>query len=158
MYVGVLRLQLSNGFSIVGFAADIVIVSVAKMVKEIQEKTNISIGKAGRWLDEAGLTLAAHKTEAVLISGRKIVEKMEATVGGFKIESKWAIKYVAVIIDDRLNFKVHWLMRKGIRNTESTDEDDAKYWRTMEGILSSNYILCYVMLYYIMTSKVYRVV
>ena len=51
-------------------------------------------------MDEAILTLAAHKTETVLISGRKIVEKMEVTVEGTRIESKKAIKYL--IVDDRL--------------------------------------------------------
>ena len=59
------------------------------------------------WLDEAGLTLAAHKTVAVLISDRKIVEMMEVTVRKSRIESKRAIKYLGVIIDDRLNFKKH---------------------------------------------------
>ena len=53
------------------------------------------------------MTLGAHKTEAVLLSGRKIVEKMTVLVGGTKIESLRAIKYLAVFIDDRLNFKEH---------------------------------------------------
>ena len=47
------------------------------------------------------------KRKAVLISARKIVEKMEVTVGESRIESKRAIKYLGVIIDDRLNFKEH---------------------------------------------------
>ena len=39
-------------------------------------------------LDETGLTLAAQKIKIVLISGRKIVEKMEVTIGGTRIETK----------------------------------------------------------------------
>ena len=77
-----------NGTTIVGFADDIAIVLVAKTVREIEKKTNTAIRNIGAWLDEAGLTLAAHKTEAVLISGRKTVEKMDVTVGGTRIESK----------------------------------------------------------------------
>ena len=53
------------------------------------------------------LTLTAHKTEAVLISGRKIVEAMKVAVGGTRIESKRALKYLGVIINDRLKFKQH---------------------------------------------------
>ena len=53
------------------------------------------------------MTLVALKTEAVLISGRKVVEKMEMTVGGTTIESKRDIRYLGVIIDDGLNFKKH---------------------------------------------------
>ena len=107
MYDGVLRLRLPNGTTIVGFADDIAIVSVAKTVREIEEKTNTAIRNVGAWLDEAGLTLAAHKTEAVLISGRKIVEKMIVTFGESRIESKRAIKYLGIIIDDSLSFKEH---------------------------------------------------
>ena len=70
-------------------------------------KTNIEISKVRAQFDEAGLTLAAHKTETVLISGLKIVEKVEVTVRGTRIERKRAIKYLRVIIEDRLNFKKH---------------------------------------------------
>ena len=75
--------------------------------REIEEKTNIAIQKVGAWLDEAGLTFDAHKTETVLISGRRIVERMQVTVGDTKAVSKRAIKYLGVIIVDRLNFKEH---------------------------------------------------
>ena len=50
------------------------------------------------------MTLALHKTEANLVSGRKIVEKLEVTVGATRIKMKRATKYLEVIIDDRLNF------------------------------------------------------
>ena len=62
MYDGVLRLRLPNGTTIVGFADDIAIVSVAKTVTEIEEKTNAAIQNVGTRLDEAGLALAANKT------------------------------------------------------------------------------------------------
>ena len=42
-----------------------------------------------------------------VVSGRKIGEKMEVVVGDTRIESKMVIKYLGVIIDDRLNFKEH---------------------------------------------------
>ena len=71
-----------NGFTIVNFAYDIVIVSVAKTAKELKEKLNIAFRKVEAWLDEVGLTLTQRKSEAVLISDRKIVEKLKVTVGG----------------------------------------------------------------------------
>ena len=67
-----------------GLADDITVVSVAKMAKKIEEKTNTAARNVGAWLDEAGLKLDAHKT--VLISGRKIVEGMGATIGSTRIE------------------------------------------------------------------------
>ncbi|KAH8349293.1 hypothetical protein KR059_002953, partial [Drosophila kikkawai] len=59
------------------------------------------------WLAVAGLELAAHKTEAVLISSRKAVETASVLVGGTRIRSQRAIKYLGVIIDTRLSFKEH---------------------------------------------------
>ena len=63
-----------------GFAHDIAIVLVVKTVREIEEKMNTAIRIVGAWLDEAGLTLTAHKTEAILISGWRIVKKVAVTV------------------------------------------------------------------------------
>ena len=37
----------------------------------------------------------------------KIVEKMEVTIAGTRIELKMAIKYLGAITDDSLNFKEH---------------------------------------------------
>ena len=56
MYEGVLRVQLANGTKIVGFTDDIAIVSLAKMVREIEQKTNIPIRKVEAWFYESGLT------------------------------------------------------------------------------------------------------
>ena len=86
MYDNVLRLRLPNGTTIVDFAIDIAKVSVAKTLRQIEEKTNEAIQNVGAWLNEACLRLATHKTEAVLINDRKIMEKMEVTVGGTRIE------------------------------------------------------------------------
>ena len=47
MYDGVLRLELSNGSTIVVLVDNIAIVSVARTVKKIEEKTNIAILKVG---------------------------------------------------------------------------------------------------------------
>ena len=92
-------MRFPNGATIVGFA-DVELGSVAKTLKEIEVKMHAAIQNVGALLNEAGLAFVAHKTEVVLISGRKIMEKMEAKVGGIRIESKKAI----VIIDDRLIF------------------------------------------------------
>ena len=60
-----------------------------------------------------------------MITGQKIVEKMEVTVGGKTIESETAIKYLGLIIDDYPC------------NTRSTGEDDTKYWRIILGVVKS---------------------
>nr|XP_041632428.1 uncharacterized protein LOC121502779 [Drosophila kikkawai] len=59
------------------------------------------------WLADNGLSLAEQKTEAVLISSRKIVEKVNFRVGSTTIESSPTVKYLGVLIDHRLNYKCH---------------------------------------------------
>ena len=48
--------RLPNGTTIVGFTGDIAVVSAAKTVREIEEKTNTAIQNVGACLDEADLT------------------------------------------------------------------------------------------------------
>ncbi|KAH8245682.1 hypothetical protein KR026_003842, partial [Drosophila bipectinata] len=69
MYDGVLRLELPERTHLVGFADDIA-------------HCNAAIANVIGWLEQAGLSLAHHKTEAVLISSRKRVESASITVGG----------------------------------------------------------------------------
>ncbi|XP_046869132.1 uncharacterized protein LOC124461686 [Drosophila willistoni] len=59
------------------------------------------------WMSSVGLSLAAQKTEAVLISSRKIVETATILIDGNTVQSKRAIRYLGVWIDTRLSFRVH---------------------------------------------------
>ncbi|KAH8338650.1 hypothetical protein KR059_009036, partial [Drosophila kikkawai] len=93
--------------TIVGFADDVAVVVVAKERTAAEIKANAAIKAIESWLSSAGLELAAHKTEAVLISSRKKVERPEIQVGGAVIESQRAVKYLGVLLDTRLCFKEH---------------------------------------------------
>lgn len=107
MYDGVLRLALPKGVKIVGFADDIAVITVAKNIPEVEQATNEAIRVIKKWLVSANLELADHKTEVVLITGRKVPETMTIQVGGEQIHSKESLKYLGVIIDNRLNFESH---------------------------------------------------
>ena len=52
-----------------------------------------------------GLQLADHKTEVELITKKKKIEYITLTVGQELIQSKNAVKYLGVMIDNRLNFR-----------------------------------------------------
>lgn len=107
MYDEVLRLPLPPGVRIIGFADDIAVVTVAKHIHEVEAATNMAIMKVQTWLESASLTLAGHKTEAVLITSRKSVEYINVRVGGQVIKSSRSLKYLGVMIDNRLSFKDH---------------------------------------------------
>lgn len=107
MYDAVLRLNLPNRTQIIGFADDIAIVTVAKHIHEVELQMDAAIQKVRQWLQSANLTLAEQKTEAVLITSRKKIEYINVKVGEQTIRSKPYIKYLGVILDNKLNFKPH---------------------------------------------------
>ncbi len=51
--------------------------------------------------------MAEHKTEAVLVTGRKVKEDITLNVGGSKIASQQSLRYLGVQIDARLHFDEH---------------------------------------------------
>ncbi|BFF93269.1 uncharacterized protein DMAD_11151 [Drosophila madeirensis] len=107
IYDGILRLDTPAGCSIVGFADDIAVVAVHKTLTEVEQNTIETVRRVMCWLQKNGLSLAAHKTESVLISTRKKVETARGVVGTDEIESSPAIKYLGVHLDHRLSFKQH---------------------------------------------------
>ena len=54
-----------------------------------------------------GLKLADHKTEAVLFTSRKQVENITLDMGKCTITSEPSIRYLEVMLDRRLSFKLH---------------------------------------------------
>lgn len=107
MYDGVLRLRLPKGVKIIGFADDIAIVVVAKDTEQVRVAANEAIAQVRQWLTSAGLALAEQKTEAVLITSRKKVEHLSIEVGDQTIASKESLKYLGVMIDNRLSYNEH---------------------------------------------------
>jgi len=108
MYDGVLKLPLPSSTNIVGFADDVALVVGAKEVAAMDAAANCAIRAVGEWLSVAGLELASHKTEAVLISSRKAVESAHIQVGGTTIPSQRAIRYLGVMLDTRLSYRKHY--------------------------------------------------
>ncbi|KAH8358373.1 hypothetical protein KR084_005251, partial [Drosophila pseudotakahashii] len=92
---------------IIGFADDVALVVVAKEVAVVEAAANCAIRAVEEWLSVAGLELASHKTEAVLISSRKAVESAQIQIGGTTISSKRAIRYLGVMLDTRLSYREH---------------------------------------------------
>ena len=105
MYDGLLQLKLPRAVTLVAFADDVALVIVGKHLEDVSNPFNVFFKKYKEYIDYIRLELAEHKTEAVLITGRKVVETITLRVGQYKITSQSAIRYLGVMIDTRLNFK-----------------------------------------------------
>ncbi|KAM8701294.1 hypothetical protein ACLKA7_000112 [Drosophila subpalustris] len=89
------------------------------------------------WLGNNSLSLAAHKTETVLIRSRKVVEVATIEVAGCTIASKPAIKYLGVQLDHRLTFKDHL---NYAAKDDSISWHNVKCWRTPTTKLIANLV------------------
>ncbi|GBP78994.1 Putative 115 kDa protein in type-1 retrotransposable element R1DM [Eumeta japonica] len=75
MYEIILRLNIPRCVKLVAYADDVAVVIVAKHLDEICRLFDITFEQVNRWMDTVNLQLAEHKTEAVLIISRKVVEQ-----------------------------------------------------------------------------------
>lgn len=107
MYNGILRLSLPRGTRMVGFADDVALLVIAKLLEEIIQMANEAIRMVRQWLAANGLQLADHKTEVVLVTSRKATETITISVGGCDIPSQPSLRYLGVQLDARLRFDEH---------------------------------------------------
>lgn len=107
MYNGILCISKPRGVELHCFADDVAVTAVAKTIPELQVTSNAAISSVIDWLEKVGLRIAAHKTEVVLLSSRKAVERMVITVKDVQITSARTLKYLGVLLDYRLSFKEH---------------------------------------------------
>lgn len=107
MYDAVLRLPLPEGVEIVGFADDIVLVVLGDSKDQIEERATRAIGTVVHWMSQNKLNVAHHKTEMVLVSNCKQIGTAQIEFDDCLTTSKRQIKYLGVMIDDRLNFNSH---------------------------------------------------
>lgn len=107
MYDGVLTLKLPKGVVIVGFADDIVLTVTGETAEEVEMLATEAIARIENWMLDVKLQIAHHKTEMVFVSNHKAVKQVQIDVGENVVHSKRALKYLGVVVDDRLNFNSH---------------------------------------------------
>jgi Reverse transcriptase (RNA-dependent DNA polymerase)/Endonuclease-reverse transcriptase len=122
MYDGLLRLPQMEGVKIVAFADDVALLVTDKSLPLLQMKCNNALRKVTKWLTEAGLHLAVHKTEALFFTRRRKISPPSLKIDGQEITYKKSIRYLGVEIDDKLRFVAH------------TEKAAAKAAKTAEGL------------------------
>lgn len=107
MYDEVLKLQLPPGAQLIGFADDLVLVVLGETQQQVEALASCAISTVEQWMGERKLELAHHKTELVMVCNRRSEQNAVVEAGDCMINSKRSIKYLGVMLDDRLNFTSH---------------------------------------------------
>lgn len=89
------------------YVNDLVVVAVAKHLVDVRIKFNDCIYGLRRGLATLSIELAEQKTEALLMSSKKIEGKISRTVGECEVVSQPQLKYLGAILSSRLKFKKH---------------------------------------------------
>ncbi|KAL4097352.1 hypothetical protein QTP88_022145 [Uroleucon formosanum] len=113
MYDGLLRIDTGGNVegmsstSLVAFADDVAVVATGYTTSILEEVTNNALTKIADWMDNTGLTLAADKTEAVMLTTKRGYEMPVFSVKGVAVEPQEDLRYLGVQLSRKLGFKVH---------------------------------------------------
>jgi len=100
-----------RGCSIIGYADDTLIMSTGKFGDVVQYNTNVFIKIVLKRIDFLGLCVAPEKTDVVLFRkrNRRLNRVPAVRVGNVAIRPKDSMKYLGVILDNKLNFRKHFI-------------------------------------------------
>lgn len=107
LYDELLKTPLPKDVEIIAFADDVALVATADDDYQLEDKLETAYISVSEWMEHNGLTLAAQKTEALVLTRRRVYNKISVRCGEHLIESKPHIKYLGVQIDAKLNFGPH---------------------------------------------------
>lgn len=107
LYDGLLELQMPPGVQLVAFADDVAVVGIARTGSKAEELMNPVLEAISIWMSENGLKLAPDKSEAVVLTAKKIYEEPRLMLEGHPIPVRRHIGYLGVRLDTRLSFREH---------------------------------------------------
>lgn len=107
-YDDLLRIELPGGVELIAFADDVAVVSTQRVpVRNLERTLESSFDSINNWMIAHGMVLAAEKTEAVVLTRRRVRNEMTVICDGHAIRSKASIRYLGVQVDKKLGFNDH---------------------------------------------------
>lgn len=107
LYDGLLNLELPGESDLVGFADDVGVVVTARSTKILEVVANECLRRTSRWLKANGLKIAAHKTEAILITDRRLFTPPTLVLEGQVVHWAKSLRYLGVQLDSGLRYTEH---------------------------------------------------
>lgn len=107
MYDGLLDMRLPEGAKLIGYADDVAVIISQSTAKHLEITANDALGRCDRWLRGNGLQLAAAKTEAILVTNRRVFQTPVLKIRQNEVQFGRSLQYLGIILDDKLNFHKH---------------------------------------------------
>lgn len=98
---------LPEGVETIAYADDLALIIRARTGVELENKANDSLQIIERSMEEHYLRLAAEKTEALYLTGKKKTTDIEIYLGNAQINIQKRAKYLGVIIDTAMTGREH---------------------------------------------------
>lgn len=100
-YGRVLRLELPTCCNIIGFSDNILLVTSAKTIRELENKANAALNVVSTEIKELGLELA------VVFTNKRKYTNSSLKLDGHDLELKDEMRYLRMIVEKSLLFKSH---------------------------------------------------
>lgn len=107
VYDGLLKIKLRRDVYLVAFADDIGVIIIEKDLEKMSDIANDTLRDMNKWYNSEGLELAPHKSESLLLTGRKHPRGIQVSIGNDHIPIRRKAKYLGVIFEDNQVFKQH---------------------------------------------------
>lgn len=107
LYDQVLRLSLPEGVTSIAYADDLAIMAEAINEVELERQVNESLMLVSDWMVENGLSLAAQKTEAIVLRGPRKRDQLNIEIAGTRVIPVKCMRYLGVFLDEKLSFSEH---------------------------------------------------
>lgn len=106
-YNQILELKQELGVEVVVYADDIAIIVSHKDPTALKCKAEYAVDKIVQKLNDMGREVASHKTETLILAGRRKLREFQINVEGTQIQNQAAIKYLGVYIDKDCKMTTH---------------------------------------------------
>lgn len=103
-YDGILNIDMPDDCYLVGYADDIAAVISARDTDMARRKLTQVMIRTQTWLDSHGLSLAAEKTELILLTRKHITLEVDMQVHSETIRTTKVLKYLGIRIDNKLTY------------------------------------------------------
>ena len=145
LYDGVLNVSLLEGCRTIAFADDLALLVDAENENYLEFKVNECLRRIDNWMKKNKLEISPTKSETVLLKHPRKFSNVTFKIQNQTITTKNCIKYLGILIDNRLKFSEH--IKYSTRKAEVCASKITKLLPNIGGPSSTKRLVLRVLLY-----------